>query len=217
LTFKDFTLVANLQAEWEVVAVNADAPWKDGKSFFEAMKQNPTGMVIGVGPSLGNDDHIQFLTLAKAYGVDPKSIKFVVYPKTAAEQIPALLGGHIQAITISLAETMEQVEAGKLRLLGVSSPERLADISNVATWKEQGVDFIYPHWRGVMAAPGLSAAQKKFWSDTIAKMVASPSWKNALKKLDWDPFFQPADEYRTFLEKQDKIMKESLKDVGLIQ
>ena len=217
LTFKDFTLVANLMAEWEVVAVKADAPWKDGKSFFEALKQNPSGMAIGVGPSLGNDDHIQFLTLAKAFGVDPKSVKFVVYPKTAAEQIPALLGGHIQAITISLAETLEQVEAGKLRLLGVSSPERVVDIPDVATWKEQGVDFVYPHWRGVMAAPGLSADQKKFWSDTIAKMVASKSWKDALKKLDWDSFFQPTAEYGTFLEKQDKVMQESLKDVGLIQ
>jgi putative tricarboxylic transport membrane protein len=216
LTFKDFTLVANLMAEWEVVAVQADAPWKDGKAFFEALKQDPAGMPIGVGPALGNDDHIQFLTLAKAFGADPKAVKFVVYPKTAAEQIPALLGGHIKAITISMAETMEQVKAGKLRLLGVSSPERLADIPDVPTWKEQGVDFVYPHWRGVMAAPGLSAAQKKFWADTIAKMVASPTWKNSLKKLDWDSFFQPADEYHTFLEKQDKVMKESLTDVGLI-
>jgi putative tricarboxylic transport membrane protein len=217
LTFKDFTLVANLMAEWEVVAVKADAPWKDGKAFFEALKKDPSSMAIGVGPSLGNDDHIQFLSLAKAFGADPKAVKFVVYPKTAAEQIPALLGGHIQAITISLAETLEQVKAGKLRLLGVSSPERLADIADVPTWKEQGVDFIYPHWRGVMAAPGLSAAQKKFWSETIAKMVASKTWKDSLKKLEWDSFFQPADEYRAFLEKQDKIMKENLTAVGLIR
>ena len=157
------------------------------------------------------------MSLAKAFGADPKAVKFVVYPKTAAEQIPALLGGHIQAITISLAETLEQVKAGKLRLLGVSSPERLADIADVPTWKEQGVDFIYPHWRGVMAAPGLSAAQKKFWSETIAKMVASKTWKDSLKKLEWDSFFQPADEYRAFLEKQDKIMKENLTAVGLIR
>jgi putative tricarboxylic transport membrane protein len=217
LTYKDFTLLACLQAEWEVVAVKADAPWKDGKAFFDALKKDPSSMAIGVGPALGNDDHIQFLTLAKAFGVDPKSIKFVVYPKTAAEQIPALLGGHIQAITISLAETMEQVKAGNLRLLGVSSPERLADIPDVPTWKEQGLDFIYPHWRGVMAAPGLSAAQKKFWSDTIAKMVASKTWKESLEKLAWDPFFKADDEYRAFLEKQNKIMKESLTDVGLIK
>jgi putative tricarboxylic transport membrane protein len=217
LTFKDFTLVANLQAEWEVVAVKSDSPWKDGKSFFEALKKDSAGMPVGVGPALGNDDHIQFLTLAKAFGVDPKTAKFVVYPKTAAEQIPALLGGHIAAITISLAETMEQVKAGNLRLLGVSSPERLADIPEVPTWKEQGIDFVYPHWRGIMAAPGLTAEQKKFWSDTIAKMVASATWKAALKNLDWDSFYQPAAEYEGFLEKQDKLMKETLTDVGLIK
>ena len=217
LTYKDFFPLANLMAEWEVVAVKADSPWKDGKSFFEAMKKDPASIHVGVGPALGNDDHIQFLTLTKAFGANPKAVKFVVYPNTAAEQIPALLGGHIQAITISLAEVMEQVKAGNIRLLGVSSPGRVADIPNVPTWKEQGVDFIFPHWRGVMAAPGLSAEQKKFWSDTIDKMVQSPTWKKSLKTLNWDSFYQNASAYTAFLEKQDTLMKESLKDVGLIK
>lgn len=217
LTYKDFMPLAVLMAEWEVVAVKADAPWKNGKEFFEAMKKDPASMHIGVGPALGNDDHIQFLTLAKAYGADPKKIKFVVYPNTAAEQIPALLGGHITAITISLAETMEQVKAGKLRLLGVSSPKRIPDLPNVATWKEQGVDFVFPHWRGVIAAPGLSPEQQKFWADTMVKMTASPSWKKALKTLDWDSFFQTPAEHKAFLEQQNKLMKETLTDVGLIK
>lgn len=217
LTYKDFFALANLMAEWEVVAVKADAPWKTGKEFFEAMKKDPASMHIGVGPALGNDDHIQFLTLTKAFGANPKAVKFVVYPNTAAEQIPALLGGHIQAITISMAETLEQVKAGNVRLLGVSSPERVADVPDVPTWKEQGVDFIFPHWRGIMAAPGLSAEQQKFWTDTIGKMVQSATWKNTLKKLSWDSFYQPAKEYGDFLAKQDVLMKESLKDVGLIK
>jgi tripartite-type tricarboxylate transporter receptor subunit TctC len=102
-------------------------------------------------------------------------------------------------------------------LLGVSSPERLADILEVPTWKEQGIDFVFPHGRGVMAAPGLSAEQKKFWSDTIAKMVESPTWKKALKNLNWDSFYPPAAGYESFLEKQDKLMKETLTDVGLIK
>jgi tripartite-type tricarboxylate transporter receptor subunit TctC len=217
LTFRDFFVVANLMAEWEVVAVKADAPWKDGKAFFEAMKQNPDAIHVGVGPALGNDDHIQFLMLAKAFGADPKKARFVVYPKTASEQIPALLGGHIQAITISLAETLEQVKAGKIRLLGISSPARVAEIPNVPTWKEQGVDFVFPHWRGMMAAPGLSDAQKKFWNDTFAKMVQTPTWKKSLATLDWDPFFQPTAEYQDFLAKQEGLMRDSLKDVGLIK
>ena len=84
LTYKDFFPLANLMTEWEVVAVKADAPWKDGKEFFEALKKDPANMHIGVGPALGNNDHIQFLALAKRYGADPKAVKFVVYPNTAA-------------------------------------------------------------------------------------------------------------------------------------
>jgi len=217
LTFHDFFPLAALMAEWEVVAVKADAPWKDGKAFFEAMKKDPSSMHIGVGPALGNDDHIQFLTLTKEFGADPKAVKFVVYPKTASEQIPALLGGHIQAITISLAETLEQVKAGKIRLLGVSSPERVPALPNVPTWKEQGVDFVFPHWRGLIAAPGLSAEQKKFWDDTIAKMVKTPTWKKSLETLEWDSFYQNAAAHEAFLGKQDVLMRESLKSVGLIK
>lgn len=217
LTYKSFTPLAALMTEWEVVAVRADAPWKDGKAFFDALKADPSRMHIGVGPALGNDDHIQFLTLTKAFGGDPKAVKFVVYPATAAEQIPALLGGHIQAITISLGETMEQVKAGKLRLLGVSSPERVADLPNVPTWKEQGVDFVFPHWRGVIAAPGLSAEQKAFWDKTIAKMIASPTWKKSLETLQWDSFYQGADQHAAFLAQQHDLMSATLKDVGLVK
>lgn len=217
LTYKDFMMLANLTTEWEVIAVKADAPWKDGKAFFEDMKKDPSQMHVGVGPALGNDDHIQLLTLAKAFGADPKKIKFVVYPNTAAEQVPALLGGHIKAITISLGEVMEQVKAGKLRLLGISSEKRIASLPDVATWKEQGVDFTFPHWRGVMAAPGLSPEQQKFWNDTMAKMVETPTWKTALKNLDWESYFQPSGDYTSFLEKQNTVMGESLKEVGLIK
>jgi len=181
------------------------------------MKKDPAHMHIGVGPALGNDDHIQFLTLTKEFGADPKAVKFVVYPKTASEQIPALLGGHIQAITISMAETLEQVKAGKIRLLGVSSPERLPSIPDVPTWKEQGVDFVFPHWRGLIAAPGLSAEQKKFWDETIAKMVQTPTWKKSLATLEWDSFYQNAAAHEAFLTKQDVLMRDSLKSVGLIK
>ena len=215
LTFKDFYMLANLMAEWEVIAVKADAPWKNGKEFFEAMKKDSANMHVGVGPALGNDDHM--LMLAKAYGVDPKSVKFVVYPKTASEQIPALLGGHIKAITISLGETLEQVKAGKIRIIGVSSEKRVEAIKDVPTWKEQGVDFVFPHWRGIQAAPGLSAEQKKFWDDTIAKMVQTPTWKKALENLDWDSYYQNAADYDKFLAKQDEEMRTSLKAVGLVK
>lgn len=215
LTYKDFTPIACLMAEWETIAVGADAPWKTGKEFFEAMKTDPASIPVGVGPTLGNDDHIQFLTLAQMFNVNPKTVKFVVFPQTAAEQIPALLGGHIKAITISLAETLEQVKAGKLRLLGVSSPERLPSIPDVPTWKEQGLDFVFPHWRGLIAAPGLSKEQLKYWDTVIGKMVQTETWKKLLKNLDWDSFYQNAAEHKAFLAESYKSQDKLLTSVGL--
>jgi len=217
LTFRDFTVVANLQAEWETVGVKADAPYDDLESFFAALKEKPETMPVGVGPTLGNDDHIQFLMLAKHFGVNPADVRFVVYPETAAGQIPALLGGHIKAITISLAETLEQAKAGNLKLLGVSSPERLDVIPDVPTYIEQGVDLVFPHWRGLMAPPGLSEAQIAFWKETIDKMVASKTWKESLETLGWDQFYQPHEEYQAYLAEQEEEIRDLLQQVGLIK
>ncbi|KUK57639.1 MAG: Putative lipoprotein [Synergistales bacterium 53_16] len=217
LTFRDFTVVANLQAEWETVGVKADAPYDDLESFFAALKEKPETMPVGVGPTLGNDDHIQFLMLAKHFGVNPADVRFVVYPETAAGQIPALLGGHIKAITISLAETLEQARAGNMKLLGVSSPERLDVIPDVPTYIEQGVDLVFPHWRGLMAPPGLSEAQIAFWKETIDKMVASKTWKESLETLGWDQFYQPHEEYQAYLAEQEEEIRGLLQQVGLIK
>ena len=48
-------------------------------------------------------------------------------------------------------------------------------------------------------------------------MVATKTWKDSLKTLNWDSLFQNTKDYGAFLDAQDKLMKESLKDVGLIK
>lgn len=55
-SYKDFTPLANLETEWEVVAVASTSPYKTGKEFFDALKENPGAFPIGVGPTLGNED-----------------------------------------------------------------------------------------------------------------------------------------------------------------
>jgi len=217
LTYKDFTVVANLQSEWIAVAVAKDSPYQTGKDLFEAIKANPDKTIVGVGPALGNNDHISFLMLAQKYGVDPKSVKFVVYPKTAAEQIPALMGGHIQAVTIGLAEVLEQHKGGNLRIVGISADKRIDLLPDVPTWVEQGADMVFPHWRGIIAAPGLSPEQIKYWQDAFAKMVESKTWKDELEKLGWFPYYQNGEDHTAFLAKQTEDFRSVLQAVGLIK
>jgi len=217
LTYEDFTPIANLEAEWEVVVVDADSPYKTGQELFEAIKANPGEVTIGVGPSLGNDDHIQFLMLAKAYDIDPSKLNFIVYPGAGGEQIPALLGGHVDVLTIGLGEIVEQYKAGNMRILGVSSKERLDIISDVPTWTEQGTDLVFAHWRGVMGPKGMSEEEIAYWDDAVGKMAEKQSWKDNLEKMGQDPFYMDAKEYKDFLAQQHNEIKDLLIKVGLIK
>lgn len=215
LTHHDFTPLAALQTEWISVAVEQDSPWKTVKDLFEAIKANPSAVPIGVGPTLGNNDHLMFLELAQEFGVDPASIKFIVYPGAGGEIVPALLGGHVKATSIGLAEVLEQHKAGKMKVIGVSSDQKLDFLPDVAPFKEQGVDLVFPHWRGFVGAPDLTPEQVKYWDDVFSKMVQTETWKTLIDNLGWSNFYQNSAEHTAFLEESTKEFDSLLTQVGL--
>jgi len=215
LTYKDFTPIAALQSEWEALAVSVDSPYKTLKDVMEAIKADPGSMPIGIGPSLGNDDHITILELAKAYGIPPASLKFIVYPGAGGEIVPAVLGGHVKLTVIGVGEVREQHKAGKMRILGISSPEREASLPDVPTFKQAGVDLVFPHWRGLIGAPGLSKEQIAYWDGVFAKMVQTKTWKDSMTNLGSSTFYQNAAEHAKFLAEQSASFDELLTAVGL--
>ncbi|HOX31688.1 MAG TPA: tripartite tricarboxylate transporter substrate-binding protein [Spirochaetales bacterium] len=215
LTYKDFTPIAALQSEWISITVQADSPYKSINDLMTAIKADPSAVPIGVGPTLGNNDHLLILRLAKSYGIDPAKLKFIVYPGAGGEIVPALLGGHIKCTTIGLAEVLEQHKAGKMRVLGVSSPAPLAFLPGVKTFKEQGLDVVFPHWRGIIAAPGLKPEQVAYWDGVFGKMVQTKTWKEQIEKLGWSDFYQNAAAHSKFLAEQTGIFDDLLTSVGL--
>ena len=185
------------------------------KDLFEAIKTDPSAVPIGVGPTLGNNDHLMFLELAQIFGVDPASIKFIVYPGAGGEIVPAVLGGHVKATSIGLGEVLEQHKAGKMRVIGVSSDEKLDFLSDVETFKAQGVDLVFPHWRGIIGAPELTPEQVKYWDDVFSKMVQTETWKTLIGNSGWSNFYQNSAKHTTFLEESTKEFDSLLTQVGL--
>lgn len=215
ITYKDVTPIAALQTEWISIAVEQDSPWKTVKDLFEAIKADPSAVPIGVGPTLGNNDHLMFLELAQMFGVDPASIKFIVYPGAGGEIVPAVLGGHVKATSIGLGEVLEQHKAGKMRVIGVSSDEKLDFLPDVETFKAQGVDLVFPHWRGIIGAPELTPEQVKYWDDVFSKMVQTETWKTLIGNSGWSNFYQNSAEHTAFLEESTKEFDSLLTQVGL--
>ena len=215
ITYKDVTPIAALQTEWIAIAVEQDSPWKTVKDLFDAIKADPSSVPVGVGPTLGNNDHLMFLELAQEFGVDPATIKFIVYPGAGGEIVPAVLGGHVKATSIGLAEVLEQHKAGKMRIIGVSSDQKLDFLPDVASFKEQGVNLVFPHWRGIIGAPDLTPEQVKYWDDVFAKMVQTETWKTLIENLGWSNFYQNSAEHTAFLEESTKEFDSLLTQIGL--
>ncbi len=210
----DLTPIARLTGEAEVVVVPAASPLKSMKELVEMFKADPA-KVSWAGGSAGGTDHILAGMIARSAGVDPKKVSYVAYAGGGPAQA-ALLGNQVTAGISGYGEFSEQIKAGKLRALAISSDKRQPGI-DVPTLKEQGIDVELFNWRGVFGAPGITAEQKKALIDLVSKMANGPTWKSELVKKDWTGILLTGDDFGKYLDSEIVRITGILTDLGLAQ
>jgi putative tricarboxylic transport membrane protein len=204
------TPIARLTSEYEVIVVPANSPHKTIGDLVKAFKAEP-GKVAWGGGSAGGTDHILVGLIAKATGGDATKINYVPF-KGGGEAIAAIIGGHVSAGVSGLGEFAEQIKAGRMRALAVSSPARL---DGIPTLKEQGIDVVLGNWRGVFAAPGITPAQRDSLVTAVKTATESASWKETLAKFGWDGEFLGGDDYKKFLDEDTKRIGAIIESLGL--
>jgi putative tricarboxylic transport membrane protein len=214
VSLEQTTPIARLTAEYEAIVVPADSPIKTAKDLAAAVKADP-GKVTWAGGSAGGVDHIAAALFAKAAGADPTRINYVPF-SGGGEALAAILGGKVTAGISGYGEFESQIKAGKLRLVGITSPNRLSNVDG-PTLKEQGVELEIANWRSVVAPPGLSANQKKALVDTVDKMVKSKEWQDILKQKGWDDAYLSGDAFAKQLNEDIARTREVLMSVGLVK
>lgn len=212
LKLTDLPPICRLTGEFEAIVVHADSPFKTMKDLVAAFKADP-GKISWAGGSAGGTDHILAGMIAKAVGVDPKKVAYVAYagggPATAA-----LLGNQVSCGISGYGEFAEQIKAGKLRAIAISSDKRQNGI-NVPTLKEEGVDVELFNWRGVFGAPGTTKAQQDALISLFDKLVISEGWKTELTKRDWTGIYQRGEAFGKYVETETVRITGILKDLGL--
>jgi putative tricarboxylic transport membrane protein len=88
---------------------------------------------------------------------------------------------------------------------------------DVPTLKEQGLDVELLNWRGIVAGPGITPAQKTALAGAVTKAVKSDEWAKVLKARGWDDAYMDADAYAAFLKADQVRVKEVLTSVGLVK
>jgi putative tricarboxylic transport membrane protein len=213
VTLEQTTPIARLTGEYEVIVVPASSDIQDLGQLIEKLKAD-TGAVAWGGGSAGGTDHILAGLIAQAAGADATKINYVPF-SGGGEALAAIMGGHVTAGVSGLGEWVGQIQAGELRALAISSPERLEGV-DIPTLKEQGVDVELANWRAVVAAPGIDDAQKKVLADAVDAMVKSDGWKKVLADKGWMDLYMSGDEFAKYLADENARVSAILKTLGLV-
>jgi putative tricarboxylic transport membrane protein len=212
-TLDQTTPIAKLIEESEAIVVPAGSPYKTLDDLITAWKASPGDVPVGGASNPGGPDHLTPMLLAKAVGLDPKTVNYVSYDG-GGELLAAVLGSQISFASTGIGEVAEQAASGDVRILAVTTDERVEGI-DAPTLKEQGVDLTFSNWRGVVAPPGLSADETKRFVDAITKMHDSDGWKQTLKDQGWTDAFMTGDEFGSFLTDESDRVQGVMNELGL--
>jgi putative tricarboxylic transport membrane protein len=212
-TLNDVTPIARLTQEPEIVVVKKDSPYQTLQDLTAAWKADPGKVTVGGGGSPGSQDYLTPMLMAQQLGMDPKQVNYVPYDG-GGELLTAILGGQVAFGVTGVGETLQQLEAGKLRALGVSSAERVSSV-DAPTLKEGGIDLEFINWRGWIAPGGLDEDEKTALTGLADKMHQTQQWKDVLAKNGWTDAYMPADEFASFIKAEDQRIRDVLAKLGL--
>jgi putative tricarboxylic transport membrane protein len=210
VTIKDLTPIVRLMLEPAVVAVKADAPYKDMKDFIEAAKKSPNQLRQSGGSVTGRDNLMRLL-IQKATGAQWTYISF----PSGGERLSNLLGGHVQMMVIEPQEAGEQIRAGNLRVIASLTEKRLASMPNVPTIREQGIDVtIIPQARGVVAPPAAAKEVVQYWEGVFDRFVKTTSWKQYVEQNQFEEGYLKGPPLNKFFDDLTVLMRNVLKEAG---
>lgn len=208
-THEDFDLLLLLNMDPAAVAVRHDHPAQTLAEFIEAARE-------GRAPSIGNSGtgavwHLAAALLAERAGMNAMHVPF----DGASQAITSLLGGHIDAVTVSAAELMNYVASGQIRILGIMSEERLRGFPDVPTCLEQGVDLVFGTWRGLVLPDGVPAERREILRSVFREAAESEAFTAFADQAGMNVQVEDSDAFRALAQRQTAEVSIIMKQLGL--
>ncbi len=191
----DFQPLVMVQVDPFALVVQSNAKWKNLNEFLADAKAKRMN-VGGFGTSSPHGLFNYFL--AKNSGA-----KLNWIPHDAGSKaLTALMGGHLDAVVSNPSSMMSQVKAGTLRILAVATPERLKDLPNVPTFKEQGYDMVDSQWRGFFVKAGTPAPVVAKLDAALKRAIESKEFQDYLvKTVQYSGYMGPK-EFSAYVKKE---------------
>lgn len=211
-----FCPLAILYSEYIAFVVRSDSGLLSGADLIRRLAQDASAVTVALSTSLGNSNHVAVAKVIRHAGGDTRAPKIRVFD-TALDAVADVVAGHADVGAITAASAVPELEAGRLRAIGISSPARLSGPYAAApTWSEQGIDCVIGSWRGASGAPGLDGAQIAFWQATLASATKTAEWHADLGRHFWTEMYLDGRALDTYLARERTEMKAVLGELGLL-
>lgn len=208
LTYDKFEPIIMVNSAPSAITVPADSPYNTLEDFLKAAKTEE--MQIG-NSGVGAIWHLAAAGLGKEAGVEFTHIPY----DGAAGAITDLLGGNIDAVSVSYAEVASQVEAGALKVLTVMSDERLDAIPEVPTAKELGYNCVIGTWRGIGVPKGTDQAIVDKLYEIFSKAAESTAFVDFMNNSNNAIEILGPDEFKKRVEDNNELFKGLIAELGL--
>jgi len=207
--YRAFDPVGRVLVESPILAVRADSRWKTMGDFVADAKARPREVSVGHS-GIGSHTHISLVAFVRAAGIEVNEIPF-----GAAQVVPSLSGGHVDALVQLPAALAGQVKQGSVRILATMIPERDPAMRDVPTAREQGVDVSLEAWRGLAVPRGTPPAVIAALEAATRRVTESAEFAKQGEILGIRPSFLGAGEFGDLIAKEDAALARLMQQIGL--
>src|SRR5699024_1752168 len=210
--YDDVRPIAKIAEDYDVAIVPADSPVETIDDLLAEWSEDPKGHPW-TGGSAGSLDHHVVAEPALAGGRDAGEITFI--PRSGGgEAIQALLNGTADYAATGYNEVSDQIEAGRVRAIGVTGPERIEG-TDIPTIIEQGHDVELSNWRGMLATEDVPEEEFQQQLDLLSQMRETPEWQDALDRNAWADAWATGEELDRFIAEDREKTEMLLEELGL--
>jgi tripartite-type tricarboxylate transporter receptor subunit TctC len=193
---RDFTPIAQINNGFLYLAVNTSLPIHNLKEFVAYVKERPGAVNYGSGGS-GTTQHLTMELLKKRTGLDIKHVPYRGSPQVLQD----LIGGQIAAAFDAGGSILPQARNGKVRLIGVTSPQRLANTPDLPTFAEQGLaGFESRVWSGLFAPAGVPADIIRRLNEAVNQILQMPDYIAFLRNGGSEPAGGSSADFARFVQ-----------------
>lgn len=210
VSYKDFSHIIALCQDPDLLLVSSDSKYKTIDDLIKDAIANP-GKISAAGASGLSVDAIAFYALQDKSGAKMKYVPF----GGGGEVMTSIMGQHTTFGFLGPSEASAQIEAGKLRVLAVTTEKRLSGaMKDIPTLKESGFDIVIAQTRGVVAPLGISTEEAKYLEDMFMKAAATPEWKKFLADNFMEETIMNSEQFAKESENSNKMYEKYLSAVG---